>query len=86
MAELRTLKKDALTVRVFDNRKNMGLEAAKQASGWINSLLAEKEEAAKAAAEAEKLAAEEKARIEREQNPTTEELLKQIRDLLKEKN
>ena len=29
---------------------------------------------------------EEKARIEREQNPTTEDLLKQIRDILKEKN
>ncbi len=36
-------------------------------------------------AEAEKQAAEEKARLEREANPTTEELLKQIRDLLSNK-
>ena len=34
-------------------------------------------------AEEEKKAAEEKARIERENNPTTEELLRDIRDLLK---
>ena len=34
---------------------------------------------------AEKAAAEEKARLEREANPSTEELLKQIRDLLKNK-
>jgi hypothetical protein len=32
--------------------------------------------------EEEKKAAEEKARLEREANPTTEDLLKQIRDLL----
>ena len=44
MAEVRTLKKDALTVRVFDSRDSMGREAAKQASGWINSLLNEKDE------------------------------------------
>ena len=42
------------------------------------------EEKAKAEAEA-KAAAEEKARLEKEANPSTEELLKQIRDLLKEK-
>ena len=41
-------------------------------------------EKARAAAEA-KAAAEEKARLEKENNPSTEELLKQIRDLLKEK-
>ena len=46
----------------------------------------EKAKAAAEAAEAERLAAEEKARLDREQNPTTEELLKQIRDILKEKN
>ncbi len=40
------------------------------------------EKAAKA--EAEKAAAAEKARLEKEANPTTEELLKQIRDLIKE--
>ena len=42
------------------------------------------EEKARKEAEA-KAAAEEKARLEREANPTTEDLLKQIRDLLKEK-
>ena len=52
----------------------------------VKAFLDEKASAAKAAAEAEKLAAEEKARIEREQNPTTEDLLKQIRDILKDKN
>jgi len=41
-------------------------------------------EKAKKAAE-EKAIAEEKARLEKEANPSTEELLKQIRDLLKEK-
>ena len=43
------------------------------------------EEKAKKQAE-EKAAAEEKARIEKENNPSTEQLLKEIRDLLKEKN
>ena len=43
---------------------------------------AQKEAEAKALAEAE---AAEKARIEREQNPTAEDLLKEIRDLLKAK-
>lgn len=41
------------------------------------------EEKARKEAEA-KAAAEEKARLEKEANPTTEELLKQIRDILKE--
>lgn len=44
---------------------------------------AQKEAEAKALAEAE---AAEKARIEREQNPTVEDLLKEIRDLLKAKS
>ena len=42
-------------------------------------------EKAKAAEEA-KAAAAEKARLEREANPTTEDLLKEIRDLLKKEN
>lgn len=46
----------------------------------VNAYLAEK---AEAAAEA-KAKAEEQARLEKEANPTTEELLKQIRDLLRE--
>lgn len=44
MAEIRNFKKDELTVRVFDNRANMGLEAAKEASGWINEVIKEKGE------------------------------------------
>ena len=47
----------------------------------VDAYFAEK---AKKAAE-EKALAEEKARLEKEANPSTEELLKQIRDLLKEK-
>ena len=44
MAEIRNFKKDELTVRVFDNRANMGVEAAKEASGWINEVIKEKGE------------------------------------------
>ena len=44
MAEIRNFKADELTVRVFDNRANMGIEAAKQASGWINEVIASKGE------------------------------------------
>lgn len=45
MAEIISFKKDELTVRVFDNRANMGVEAAKEASGWINEVIKEKGEA-----------------------------------------
>ena len=44
MAEIRTLKKDELTVRVFDTRANMGVVAAAEAKEWINEALAKKEE------------------------------------------
>jgi len=44
MSEVRTLKKDELTVRVFDSRASMGEEAAKQAAGWIRELCETKEE------------------------------------------
>ena len=44
----------------------------------VEAYLDEKEKEAAAKAEAEKLAAEEKARLEREKNPTTEDLLKAI--------
>ena len=44
MAEIRTLKKDELTVRVFDTRANMGVVAAAEATEWIKAALAEKEE------------------------------------------
>ena len=48
----------------------------------VAAYYADKEEKAKLAAEAAKKAEEEKARLDREANPTTEDLLKQIRDLL----
>ena len=44
MAEIRTIKKDELTVRVFDTRENMGVVAAAEAAEWINAALKEKEE------------------------------------------
>ena len=44
MSEIRNIKKDELTVRVFDNRANMGVAAAIQATEWINELLATKDE------------------------------------------
>lgn len=52
----------------------------------VNAYLAKKEEEAKAQAEVEAKEAEEKARLERLENPTTEDLLKDIRELLKSKN
>ncbi|MBQ7761655.1 MAG: large conductance mechanosensitive channel protein MscL [Clostridia bacterium] len=52
----------------------------------VEAYLAKKEEEAQAQAEAEAKEAEEKARQERLENPTTEDLLKDIRDLLKSKN
>lgn len=48
----------------------------------VNAYLEEKAALAKAAEEAAKLEAEAKAKADREANPTTEDLLKQIRDLL----
>ena len=39
MAEIRTLKKDELTVRVFDTRENMGVVAAAEAATWVAVLL-----------------------------------------------
>lgn len=58
--------------------KKLGIKVTDTAA--VEKYFAEK--AAKEAAE--KAAAEEKARLEKEANPTTEELLKQIRDLIKE--
>ena len=51
----------------------------------VAAYMAEKEKAAAEKAEAEAAAAAEKARLERLENPTTEDLLKDIRELLKEK-
>lgn len=52
----------------------------------IEAFLAEKKKLAAEAAEREKLEAEEKARLERLANPTTEDLLKDILELLKAKD
>ena len=49
----------------------------------VEAYLVEKEKLIKEQAEAEKLAAEEKAKLEREANPTTEDLLKKILEELK---
>ncbi|MBQ9112929.1 MAG: large conductance mechanosensitive channel protein MscL [Clostridia bacterium] len=57
--------------------KALGIKRSDKAA--VDAYFAEKAKKA----EEEKKAAEEKARLEREANPTTEELLKQIRDLLK---
>ena len=79
----------ALTDGIFDDapsraeRKEMkkrGIKFSDKAA--VSAYYAEK---AKAAEEA-KAAAAEKARLEREANPTTEDLLKEIRDLLKKEN
>ncbi len=51
----------------------------------VAAYLAEKAEAEAAAEAAAKAAEEEKARLEREANPTAEDLLREIRDLLKQK-
>ena len=62
-----------------EDRKAMKAQGIKRSDkAAVEAYFADK--AAKA--EAEKKAAEEKARLEREANPTTEDLLKQIRDLL----
>ena len=64
--------------------KKLGIKFSDHAA--VSKYFAEK--AAKAAAEeaAAKAAAEEKARLERLANPTTEDLLKEIRDILLNKN
>lgn len=52
----------------------------------VKAYLEEKEALKKEAEEKAKLEAEEKAKAEREANPTTEDLLKQIRDLLQKQS
>ena len=56
--------------------KSRGIKLRDKAA--INEYLVERENRIKAEAEAEKRAAEEAARLEREANPTTEDLLKEI--------
>ena len=65
--------------------KEMKRRGIKITDDTIEAFLAEKKKLAAEAAEREKLEAEEKARLERLANPTTEDLLKDILELLKAK-
>ncbi len=66
--------------------KEMKRRGIKITDDTIEAFLAEKKKLAAEAAEREKLEAEEKARLERLANPTTEDLLKDILELLKSKD
>ena len=66
--------------------KEMKKRGIKITDDTIEAFLAEKKKLAAEAAEREKLEAEEKARLERLANPTTEDLLKDILELLKAKD
>ena len=61
--------------------KRRGIKPSDKAA--VKAYLFERQEATKAAQEKAKAEAEAKAKAEREKNPTTEDLLKEIRDLLK---
>ena len=63
--------------------KALGIKTSDKAA--VAAFLAKKAEEARAAEEAAKLAEAEKARLEREANPTTEDLLKKIITLLENK-
>ena len=63
--------------------RNAGINPTDKAA--VDAYVAAKEKAAAEKAEAEAAEAAEKARLERLENPTTEDLLKDIRELLKEK-
>jgi large conductance mechanosensitive channel len=69
---------DNLTLSAEDKKelRSRGIKLRDKKS--VNAYLEEKARLAAQKAEAEKLASEEKARLEREANPTTEDLLKQI--------
>ncbi len=74
---------DSQTLTKEDKKilKSRGVKLRDKAA--VNAYLVERENLLKEQAEAEKLAAEEKARLEREANPTTEDLLKKILEELK---
>lgn len=74
---------DSQTLTKEDKKilKSRGVKLRDKAA--VNAYLVEREKLLKEQAEAEKLAAEEKARLEREANPTTEDLLKKILEELK---
>lgn len=70
------MKKNDLTKEDKKILKSRGVKLHDKAA--VAAYIAEKEKAAEDKAAAEKTAAEEAARLEREANPTTEDLLKQI--------
>ena len=67
----------------FAELKAAGIKPSDKAA--VAAYVAEKEKAAAEKAEAEAAEAAEKARLDRLENPTTEDLLKDIRELLREK-
>ena len=73
------IKKDKPTKEEKKEMKKLGIDRSDKKA--VKAYYADKEKRAKM----EKKAAEEKARIERLNNPTTDDLLKEIRDLLKSK-
>ncbi|MBR6557175.1 MAG: hypothetical protein IKT60_07070, partial [Clostridia bacterium] len=75
--------KGSLTAEDRQALKARGVKLSDQEA--VAAYLAEKAEAEAAAEAAAKAAEEEKARLEREANPTAEDLLREIRDLLKQK-
>ena len=81
------IKEDIPTKAEKKEMKKLGINPLDHAAvhKYLEEKRAKEAEAEKARAEAERLAAEEAARLEREKNPTAEDLLKEIRDLLKNK-
>lgn len=75
------LMAESLTKEDKAELKRRGIKRSDKAA--VKAYLFERDEAAKAKAEREKAEAEAKAKAEREKNPTAEDLLKEIRDLLK---
>lgn len=77
------IKKNTITKADKKELKARGIKLRDRAA--VNKYFEEKEIALAAKAEEERLAAEEAARLEREANPTTEDLLKQILTEIKKK-
>ena len=77
-----SIKKQILTKEDKKNLKKQGIKLTDRDK--IEAYLEEKHQKKKMKDEEEKKKAEEKARLEREKNPTTEDLLKQIVQILKE--
>ena len=77
------IKKNTITKADKKELKARGIKLCDRAA--VNKYFEEKEIALAAKAEEERLAAEEAARLEREANPTTEDLLKQILTEIKKK-